>query len=143
MPVLRVAASFLLALLAFGACWFGHSVQGQTPQQLTLETSKAELHHIILHISKSDQGHFTAVLDKAEEIMQQYQDPGVQVEVVVNASCSSLSILETLWSTIWTFRKQNSAYRQTILRSALSVVSSCRRIKRLSLVCIASPSLPW
>lgn len=83
--MLRVAASFLLALLALGAGWFGHSVQGQTPQQLALETSKAELHHIILQFSKLDEGRFTAVLDKVEEILQQYQDPGVQVEVVVNA----------------------------------------------------------
>lgn len=44
------------------------------------------MHHITLHISKSDEGHFTAVLDKAKEILQQYQDPGVQVEVVVNAA---------------------------------------------------------
>jgi intracellular sulfur oxidation DsrE/DsrF family protein len=84
-PVLRVAASFLLALLAFGAGWFGHSVQGQAPQRLALETSKADMHHVILHISESDEGRFTAVLDKAEQILQQYQHPGVQVDVLANA----------------------------------------------------------
>jgi intracellular sulfur oxidation DsrE/DsrF family protein len=93
MPGLRVAASFLLALVAFGAGWFGHSVQGQAPQQLALETSNADMHHVILHISESDEGRFTAVLDKAEQILQQYQDPGVQVELVANAG--GLNLMRT------------------------------------------------
>jgi intracellular sulfur oxidation DsrE/DsrF family protein len=85
MPVLRVAASFLLALVAFGAGWLGHSVQGQAPQQLALGTSKADMHHVILHIRESDEARFAAVLDKAEQMLQQYRDPGVQVEVIANA----------------------------------------------------------
>ena len=84
-PMLRVAASFLLALLAFGAGWFGHSLQGQAPQQLALGTSGADTPHVILHISESDENRFIAVLDKAEQILQQYQDPAVQVEVIANA----------------------------------------------------------
>ena len=83
--MLRVAASFLLALLAFGAGWFGHSLQGQARQQLALGTSGADMPHVILHISESDESRFIAVLDKAEQILQQYHDPAVQVEVIANA----------------------------------------------------------
>ena len=50
-----------------------------------LGTSGADTPHVILHISESDENRFIAVLDKAEQILQQYQDPAVQVEVIANA----------------------------------------------------------
>jgi intracellular sulfur oxidation DsrE/DsrF family protein len=85
MPMLRVAASLLLMVFAFGAGWLGHSLQEQGPQQLALEASGADMRHVILHISDSDEARFSNVLARAEEILQQYQEPGVQVEVVANA----------------------------------------------------------
>lgn len=85
-PLLRVAASFLLVVVAFGAGWFGHSVQGNDARQMALGGDiGGETQHVILHIARSDEARFSAVLARAEQILQQHSAAGVQVEVVANA----------------------------------------------------------
>jgi len=92
-PVFQVAASVLVAILAFGAGWVGHSLQGGAPQNLALETNNGESQHVILHIGESDEARFSSLLAKAEQMLRTYQDAGIQVEVIANAG--GLDLLRT------------------------------------------------
>ena len=93
LPVSRIAASVLVAVLAFGAGWIGHLLQDNTPQNLALENISGESHHVILHIGESDEIRFSSLLAKAEEILRAYRDSEIQVEVVANAG--GLDMLRT------------------------------------------------
>lgn len=85
-PLPRLAASLLVALLAFGAGWLGHSLRdGSPPPQLVQNGTSHITQHVILHIGESDEARFSSLLAKAEQILRSYQQPGVQVEVVANA----------------------------------------------------------
>ncbi len=81
-PLLRIAATILLAVLAFGAGWMGHSMQGPDPQKMALGNGSQ---HVILHIAQSDESRFSGLLARVEQILQQHSAAGVQVEVVANA----------------------------------------------------------
>ncbi len=86
MGVIRVAASILVLVCAFGAGWYGHSLKGDHSHQASLQTDPAPASkHVILHIGESDETLFTTVLKKAERILDQYSAQGIQVEVVANA----------------------------------------------------------
>jgi len=84
-PVFHAAASLLIAVVAFSAGWVGHTVQQHTPQTLAAGTASDAPHHVILHISDSDETRFSRVLVRARQILDKYQGDDVQVEVVANA----------------------------------------------------------
>ncbi len=84
-PVFHIAASILIAVIAFGAGWFGHATQKNTSQTLALGAVNGNSHHVILHISDSDEARFSLVLVRAEQILEKYRSTGVQVEVIANA----------------------------------------------------------
>jgi len=88
-PGFHVAASVLVAILTFGAGWVGHSLQDRAPQNLALENVSGESQHVILHIGESDEARFISVLAKAEQILNEYQESGVQVEVIANGDACS------------------------------------------------------
>lgn len=92
-PGFHVAASVLVAILTFGAGWVGHSLQDRAPQNLALENISGESQHVILHIGESDEARFTSVLAKAAQILNEYQDSGIQVEVIANGD--GLNLLRT------------------------------------------------
>lgn len=85
----RVAASVLVAVIAFGAGWFSHNLHQNVPRKLALESiipaSQSDSRHVILHIGDADAGRFSVLLDRAERILREYHDLGVQVEVIANA----------------------------------------------------------
>ncbi len=89
----HVAASVLVVVLAFGAGWFGNSLQRDVPQKLALESISSGTQHVILHIGESDEARFSSILAKAEKILREYRDSGIQVEVVANAG--GLDMLRT------------------------------------------------
>ena len=85
-PVFQIAASMLVAILAFGAGWTGHSLQDRASQNIALETINGESQqHVILHIGESDEARFSSLLAKAEQILREYQESGIQVEVIAKA----------------------------------------------------------
>ncbi|HHJ17668.1 MAG TPA: hypothetical protein ENJ80_13330 [Gammaproteobacteria bacterium] len=84
-PVFHVAASLLIAVLAFSAGWIGQSLQEGTVQTLAAGTASNQPHHVILHISDSDEARFTLVLNRTRQILEKYRGTDVQVEVVANA----------------------------------------------------------
>jgi intracellular sulfur oxidation DsrE/DsrF family protein len=83
--VIRVAASFALLALAFGAGWIGRTVQQPAQLQASLDSIVPQAQHLILHIGVSDEAQFNAVLQKARQVLDDYSAQGVQVEVVTNA----------------------------------------------------------
>lgn len=94
MPLLRIAATLLLVVGAFTAGWVGHATrQNDGRQNIALETINPESGHIILHIAESDESRFSHVLAKAEQILRQYENQPVQIEVVANAG--GLDLLRT------------------------------------------------
>lgn len=84
-PIFHVAASILIAVMAFSAGWMGHTMQQGTPQTLAASPASYSTHHVILHISDSDEARFSRVLSRARQILEKYQGTDVQVEVVANA----------------------------------------------------------
>jgi len=91
--VIRVAASFMLLALAFGAGWIGHTVQQPGDLPVALESIIPQSQHVILHIGESDEARFDALLKKTKKILDEYSAQGVQVEVVTNAG--GLDMLRT------------------------------------------------
>ena len=83
--VIRIAASFVLLTLAFGAGWVGHGVQQPGNLQAGLDSIIPQAQHVILHIGEADEARFVAVLEKTRDILDRYSAQGVQVEVVTNA----------------------------------------------------------
>lgn len=92
-PLLRFASSMLVASVAFGAGWFGHSTREQSTIPATMEKPKAGAQHVVLHIGESNDARFGKLLDQAEELLQDYRDQGIQVEVIANAG--GLDMLRT------------------------------------------------
>ncbi len=81
-----IAASLLVVLIAFSAGWGSHWLTGSSIQTIATEdTTNSEVEHVILHISDSDESRFSKVLEQTEQILRQYKDTGVQIEVVANA----------------------------------------------------------
>ena len=81
-----IAASLVILLIAFGAGWSGHSLtENVNHPALAGSSGKTATPHVILHISDSDEGHFNKVLERTEQLLRQYGNTGVQVEVVANA----------------------------------------------------------
>lgn len=91
--VIHIAASVLVVVMAFGAGWLGHSIQRDAPQQYALDNISGISQHVILHIGESDEARFSSILAKAEKILREYRDSGIQVEVVANAG--GLDMLRT------------------------------------------------
>lgn len=96
-PVLRVAASLLVILVAFGAGWTGHSWQGQLPENLAIADARNGAHHVVLHIGESDKNRFSDLIVKTRQILDLYRNTNTQVEVVANAG--GLDLLRTASST--------------------------------------------
>jgi len=82
--VVRVAASMVLVLGAFGAGWYGHLVQ-MPGAQLSATAVDAQERHVVLHIGESDEARFGALLLKARQVLEHYTATGAQVEVITNA----------------------------------------------------------
>ncbi len=82
---LAVAASVILAVLAFAAGWFGHGMYAPSLSSHYDGAEKQPLHHVIVHIGESNLERFTEALDRAERILRQLQSTEFQVEVVANA----------------------------------------------------------
>lgn len=81
----HIAASLLIALMAFGAGWTGHLLQDNPTSVAALSTTNSEAPHVILHIGDSDESRFAKVLERTEKILYQYRNTGAQIEVVANA----------------------------------------------------------
>lgn len=81
----HIAASLLIALIAFGAGWGGRSITEDASQTIVLNTSRNEAPHVILHISDADESRFVKVLERTEQILRQYRNTGAQIEVVANS----------------------------------------------------------
>ncbi len=81
----RVAASLLLMVVAFGAGWYGQLTQQAGSQQWVLRSSEAKPHYVLLHIGTDDRLRYATVLERADELMQEYRDRDVQVEVIATA----------------------------------------------------------
>ena len=82
--IFSVAASILVLVATFTAGWLGHSYQSGE-EQLAMATVESESRHVILHIGKSDDAQFSALLDRAKQMLDAYTVAGIQVEVVTNA----------------------------------------------------------
>jgi intracellular sulfur oxidation DsrE/DsrF family protein len=81
----HIAASLLIALMAFGAGWSGHSLKANTTSVVALDSINNEAPHVILHISDADEARFVKVLERTEKILHQYRNTGAQIEVVANS----------------------------------------------------------
>ncbi len=80
-----IAASLLIVLLAFSAGWASHSVKNGTTPVLAMDTVNGEAPRVILHLSDSDEAHFSEVLERTRQILHRYENTGVQIEVVANS----------------------------------------------------------
>jgi len=107
---LQVAASIALLALVFGAGWVGHGLQEQMVEsQAALESIVPSTRHVILHIGESDEVRFTALLKKAEDILEKYSAQGVEVEVITNGG--GLDLVRTAASRhVDSIRKMISQY---------------------------------
>lgn len=81
----RIAASLLIALMAFGAGWTGHSLKTDITPVAALDSINNEAPHVILHISDADEARFVKVLERTEALLRQYRNTGAQIEVVANS----------------------------------------------------------
>lgn len=82
---LRVAASILVLIGAFAGGWLTHSVWHPATQLADRGALAQDARHVILHIGESNEARFSALLAKAQRILEVYDAAGVQVEVVTNA----------------------------------------------------------
>ncbi len=90
---INIAASLLIAVLAFAAGWGGHSLRDDSIPAIALDTGKTDGPHVILHISDSDEARFVKVLERTRQILQQYRNTNAQIEVVANSG--GLDLLRT------------------------------------------------
>lgn len=81
----HIAASLLIALIAFGAGWGGHAITEDPRQTFVLNTPDNQAPHVILHISDADESRFVTVLERTEQILHQYKNTNAQIEVVANS----------------------------------------------------------
>jgi len=81
---LRVAASLLVLMLAFGAGWLSHPAQAPGEQYAAHDSTLPPAQHVILHVGVSNEARFDALLEKTRDILNKYSAQGVQVEVVTN-----------------------------------------------------------
>jgi intracellular sulfur oxidation DsrE/DsrF family protein len=82
----HIAASLLIAVMAFGAGWSGHSLRDGTPTPVIVQdTANNEAPHVILHISDADESRFVKVLERTEMLLLKYRNTGAQIEVVANS----------------------------------------------------------
>lgn len=81
----NIAASLLIVLVAFSAGWASHSMKENAASVIALDTINDEAPHVVLHISEADEIRFAGVLERTEEILHQYRNTGVQIEVVANS----------------------------------------------------------
>jgi intracellular sulfur oxidation DsrE/DsrF family protein len=108
-PTLRVAASVLMILVAFGAGLAGHAWRGFAPGELALGDTPADSNHVILHIGESNERRFSDLIATTREILERFRDSGTQVEVVANAG--GLDLLRTSTSShIDTIKSMINAY---------------------------------
>ena len=81
---LRVAASLLVLMLAFGGGWLSHRAQTPGEQYAARDSLLPPAQHVILHVGVSNEARFDALLERTREILDKYTAQGVQVEVVTN-----------------------------------------------------------
>lgn len=82
--IFRAVASVLVMVAAFTAGWLGHSFQSGE-ERLAVAAIEPESRHVILHIGESDDTRFSALLERAEQMLDAYTAAGIEVEVVTNA----------------------------------------------------------
>jgi intracellular sulfur oxidation DsrE/DsrF family protein len=91
--MLRAVASVALFALIFATGWLGNDLRRSTGDMAALQGVAPDTQHVILHIGKSDETRFKALLAKARAILDEYSARGIQVEVVANAG--GLDLLRT------------------------------------------------
>lgn len=79
-----VAASVLLLTIGFLLGWLT-STQHESLHSVVLRDVQAGIHKVVLHIDHSDTTRFNEVLDGAEELLRDYRDKGMEVDVLANA----------------------------------------------------------
>lgn len=73
--------------------------QGAGALPVVVDTTVATARKVLLHLDSSDEQHFDETLDYAEELLKQYGERGVKVEVLANAGGVDL------------FREETSPYK--------------------------------
>lgn len=79
-----LAASMLLAT-GFLLGWTVSSSAQEPLHAVVLRDLEAGSHKVVLHIDRSDKARFDEVLDGAEELLRNYRDKGMEVDVLANA----------------------------------------------------------
>lgn len=80
-----LAASMLLLATGFLFGWTVSSSAQEPLHAVVLRDLEAGTHKVVLHIDRSDKARFDEVLDGAEELLRNYRDKGMEVDVLANA----------------------------------------------------------
>jgi intracellular sulfur oxidation DsrE/DsrF family protein len=91
--ILRAVASVALLAVVFAAGWLSNDLRRSADDRMAAQAIAPDAQHVILHIGKSDESRFEALLAKTRSILDKYSSRGVQVEVVANAG--GLDLLRT------------------------------------------------
>ncbi len=86
-PRLGGLAAGLMLFLAVGftAGWCLRPVPEAGVSSVVLQDVAASGYRVVLHIAEADPAKFEAVLDDAEQLLRQYREQGIEVEVLANA----------------------------------------------------------
>lgn len=76
-----VAAALLISL-GFSGGWLANRLNTSPPQQVA---AAEQAPRILLHIATAEPAKMQATLDRAESLLEQYREQGVQIEVVANS----------------------------------------------------------
>lgn len=79
-----LAASLLLLASGFLLGWMA-STTNEPLHTVVLRQLEPGNHKVVLHIDRSDKARFDEVLDGAEELLRDYRDKGMEVDVLANA----------------------------------------------------------
>lgn len=80
-----LAASVLLLTTGFLCGWTVSSTAQEPLHAVVLRDLESGNHKVVLHIDRSDEARFGDVLDGAEELLRDYRDKGMEVDVLANA----------------------------------------------------------
>lgn len=80
-----IAAGLVFLAVSFIAGWSLRPVPEAGVNSVVLQDVVASQYRVVLHIAEADPNKFEAVLDDAEQLLRQYREQGIEVEVLANS----------------------------------------------------------
>jgi len=80
-----IAAGLVFLAVSFTAGWYLRPLPEAGVNSVVLEDVVASQYRVVLHIAEADPNKFEAVLDDAEQLLRQYREQGIEVEVLANS----------------------------------------------------------